>query len=525
MLRFLYISILTLLTSLQANAGAYSIFSVAGEALADTAFSDIKNTGSRYVPVKNGRSWGILDVRSGMAIDCVYEDIVPNELHPQLFAGKQNGLWGVFNASGQVLLDFEYDEIKSFDDEVAAVSSDFYWTLVSYEEGVVVEGEYENVSPITGHAAIWFEKGNRWNLFSREGVQISVESFKRVEDTGRLRMVSNGWNETGVIDSITGKRVVPLAYNKVRVVNSNLVEVGKCERPYNGFGPAPRPHEFVYGIYSISHQKEVVPCAFEIVTVKENHIYALLKGYGKRYSYYTDTGKVIDPSKLEDTAGLRELDATQSEKLNLLKETFRSVTPAGGGAFVVRNSENEYGLVNLDQHFIFPFGLFKDIIPVGGESYALRQRSNHWGIMDRSSRWVASPGKFFKEVRSLSSDDHYFPFVFFIKNDGTDVYNAAGDLVLETETEPYRVSGFSREDLVYRTHDDEKGSVVYFKFSKDGAFEQLEHASVTDLWAVPMKNEEGLYGLKRVDGEVLQPAEYKSVRLFGFGDAAYYLAE
>lgn len=81
-----------------------------------------------------------------MIVNCEYEAMKNNRIYPNLFAVKKSGNWGIINAAGETLLPIEYEEIKSFDDELAIVSIDFYWVLVNYKGEKLAESEYEDAS-------------------------------------------------------------------------------------------------------------------------------------------------------------------------------------------------------------------------------------------------------------------------------------------------------------------------------------------------------------------------------------------
>ena len=119
--------------------------------------------------------------------------------------------------------------------------------MVNYKGEKLVDGEYEDVSNFykKEKGAIWFQKDNQWNLFSRTGKKLTTQSFAyRGDEYGNIRTASNGWHKSGAIDAKTGKLVVPLQYDKITPLTDDLVEVAKCRYEFDGFGPQPRPDDY-----------------------------------------------------------------------------------------------------------------------------------------------------------------------------------------------------------------------------------------------------------------------------------------
>lgn len=495
----------------------YQFLNIDGTLLLEGEYADYKYQEGTHFPVKKDKSWGIVDMEKGLLVDCIYEDVQLSQNSSKVFAVKKDGKWGVIDAEGNMLLKAEYGEVKSFDEEVAIVDKDFYWVLVNYKGDVLVAGEYEDASMSSSKESIWFKKDNHWELFSRAGKKLSSQSFSWVDVSGNRRKVSKGWHKTGVIDAETGKIVVPLKYDQVNVINHNLVEVAKCQIAYDGFGPTPRPHDYLYGIYSIALQKEVVPCTFDEITVKNNHIKAVLKGTASRSSYYTDQGLKVSFEKLESVKGLDAIKGTKAEKEALLKATFRAAMPTLGGYYVVENQKMEKALVNLDQHFIFPFGELLDIVPINENTFVVlkKSRNRNWAIMKLPYKWLTFMEGYYKNIEVPQSTTEAYPFVIFEKHRGFTVYNTKGEKLLATNKLLDPQTYETDTEAIYRMHDPSNAKVSYLKFSKDGKMEEVDKLEQKDEVAVLFKNTEGLYGLKKADGTILRAAAHKDIKMIG----------
>lgn len=475
-MKLYWIITICLLINLSLNAQTYQFVNTKGELISKQKFSDFRYSQTTFLPVKKGDTWGILDIQKGLVIPCEYEEIQIDRAISDVFALKKDGKWGIMNTTTTILLPFEYDEIKYFDDEVAIVSIDFYWVLVNYKGEKLVDGDYENTSQLSNKEGIWFEKDNSWTLFGRDGKQLSQETFAYKDDFGKLRMVENGWHKTGAIDAQIGKIVVPLQYDKIKVVNDDLIEVAKCLIEYDGFGPFPRPSDFVYGIYSVSLQKEIVPCTFNKIEVSKEYIRAILVGYSKKSNYYNHQGKVLNPENIKPPTDLSRFEPMK-------------------------------------------------VVSMSATTHAIQRQNRDWGILNYENeevKWLSFPRGYFTEVKNLKVNDMFFPFVFFEGFSYTDIYDINGEMIHRTKYADLEKLDEISEKVTYKNYDPKKGIFTYLQLSKDGKITELSTYSKDDL-VIPFPNADGKFGLKKADGTIVLPAEHKSIERKVIGENSTFI--
>ena len=67
-------------------------------------------------------------------------DIAIEEFNANHFKARKEGLFGLIDAEGEILLDFQYDDILQWSDSMVMVKSDFRWRIVNvYDEEVFLE--------------------------------------------------------------------------------------------------------------------------------------------------------------------------------------------------------------------------------------------------------------------------------------------------------------------------------------------------------------------------------------------------
>ena len=70
------------------------------------------------------------------------------------------GRWGYCNEKGEVVIDCQYEDAKSFSSKLGAVKYAGKWGYVNQYNTMVIENVYEDVTPFYGElACFWDEQG------------------------------------------------------------------------------------------------------------------------------------------------------------------------------------------------------------------------------------------------------------------------------------------------------------------------------------------------------------------------------
>jgi len=80
-------------------------------------------------------------------------------------AVKRNGVWGFINTSGEVIIDFQFEDALSFGQHIAAVKVGEYWGYINIFGDIIFEPEFLQVGSFaSGSAPVLTERG--WQLLS-----------------------------------------------------------------------------------------------------------------------------------------------------------------------------------------------------------------------------------------------------------------------------------------------------------------------------------------------------------------------
>ena len=72
--------------------------------------------------------------------ETTYKNLFPNQA---LYATKKNGKWGFVNASGETVVNYEYDMVTELSRGFAGIYKDGKWGVINEKGEVVQEPKYE----------------------------------------------------------------------------------------------------------------------------------------------------------------------------------------------------------------------------------------------------------------------------------------------------------------------------------------------------------------------------------------------
>jgi tetratricopeptide (TPR) repeat protein len=118
--------------------------------------------GQGAVFVRNGNRVNL--IVGGEHIGDTYEDARPFG-EDYYAAVKKNGLWGFINTSGELVIDYQFEDALSFGQHLAAVKIGEFWGYISIYGNIAIEPEYLQAKNFSsGSAPVLTEAG--WRILS-----------------------------------------------------------------------------------------------------------------------------------------------------------------------------------------------------------------------------------------------------------------------------------------------------------------------------------------------------------------------
>lgn len=140
---------------------------VISEKYSDVIVNDDYGTfGQGIAFVSDGTGYYMIDKEENKIGSEAFEDAYPFlSGKNQPAAVKLNGKWGFVDTSGNIVIDYSFDEAKSFSSGFAAVMKDGKWGFINSSGNEIIPCEYEEVRPFTGkYAAVKYD--GLWDYIS-----------------------------------------------------------------------------------------------------------------------------------------------------------------------------------------------------------------------------------------------------------------------------------------------------------------------------------------------------------------------
>lgn len=174
--------------------GKYGIYSKFFEPILEAKYDNIYIGSYGSFFVQQDEKWAIFDENFEQVTDFIYYDVVPDQnkfvfsddgfamvadekgyyliredgtacfeerfsnakgyVHGRIAVSDENGAWGFINGSGEVVIDFQYEDAYSFTGKLAAVKYAGKWGFINKYNTMVIENDYSSVTPFMGDSAL-----------------------------------------------------------------------------------------------------------------------------------------------------------------------------------------------------------------------------------------------------------------------------------------------------------------------------------------------------------------------------------
>lgn len=143
------------------SGNTWGIITDGGDTVVDFAFSDVavnslKNAFSGgHAMVKDSNGWYLIDTKGNRLNDQIYAAAkAPESPNGYIAVGNSNGKWGFADLDGTLVIDYKYDDARSFSDGVAAVCVGETWTYISALGKTVIDYSLDDAQPFHSGTAL-----------------------------------------------------------------------------------------------------------------------------------------------------------------------------------------------------------------------------------------------------------------------------------------------------------------------------------------------------------------------------------
>lgn len=172
---------------------------------------------------------------------------------------------------------------------------------------------------------------------------------------------------------------------------------------------------------------------------------------------------------------------------------------------------------------------YEIIIPAFDDIYVTKSKTGRyqWGILNYENNefeWLKHFNGYYskEDIQFIKSGETTFPFILFKSYSSTEIYGRDGKLIHQTKYPTLEKIKTTPEYVVYRNYDAKKGLITHLMFVKDGSVVELGGFDDKDF-VMPFKNDAGQFGLKKLDGTIVEPAKHKSIEMKKYGGNTVFI--
>lgn len=197
-----------------AKDGKYGIYSNTFNKLSEEDYENVYLNANGSSFVKKGGKWALLDEELQPVTDYIFTDVVANSFGEAFYGGyavvsdetgyylinadgetcfdtrfadakgiesglvavaNENGQWGYCDETGELVVDYQYEDAKSFSSRLGAVKYAGKWGYINKYNTMVIENEYENAGPFLGEIAYVWDEQEYLSLLKLEHYDIYMD--------------------------------------------------------------------------------------------------------------------------------------------------------------------------------------------------------------------------------------------------------------------------------------------------------------------------------------------------------------
>lgn len=155
------------------NGESWFLIGTDGKQIGNMSFEDIKLSQTKdcaqsgLIFAKTNGRYYLYDGTLSKLSDTAFDD-ADTFIHSGEYAAVKIGdKWGFINASGEMVIDAQYEEARSFSNGLAGIKDGEFWSFISTKNEKVITGEYSDVNYFNANGYCFVKGNNYWYYIMR----------------------------------------------------------------------------------------------------------------------------------------------------------------------------------------------------------------------------------------------------------------------------------------------------------------------------------------------------------------------
>ena len=331
--------------------------------------------------VFDGEKYGLINFNGTEILSPTYDSIMPLSGVRNSFVTSKDGLYGLVDNSGNVIIDNLYTEISSltdkYEDGYVVRDQNGNYGLINYNKKQVLECKYSEIKHVSGN-----------NLYVvRENGNLEL-----INENGEV-LIGSGFED---IINIASNNVIFLRDNKYGVMSSDgtvLIEPTYDELTYAFDGNYVAKKEDSYGIINTSNETKVEFSYSYITYMSDESIIEADKADGSTDLMDTSfnvkvTGIVSEINTNKGYVKVRVNNENKYYNFRLEERTAQDIFTTN--TLFLSRQNGKYGYVNKEGIVVVDY-IYDDATEQNDYGYVAVKQNGVWGALDQNGNVIVSP--------------------------------------------------------------------------------------------------------------------------------------
>ena len=351
------------------------------EALQNIDSSNMITYDTTALKVFNGEKYGLINFNGTEILSPTYDSIMPLSGVRNSFVTSKDGLYGLVDNSGNVIIDNLYTEISSltdkYEDGYVVRDQNGNYGLINYNKKQVLECKYSEIKHVSGN-----------NLYAvRENGNLEL-----INEKGEV-LIGSGFED---IINIASNNVIFLRDNKYGVMSSDgtvLIEPTYDELTYAFDGNYVAKKEDIYGIINTSNETKVEFSYSYITYMSDESIIEADKADGSTDLMDTSfnvkvTGIVSEINTNKGYVKVRVNNENKYYNFRLEERTAQDIFTTN--TLFLSRQNGKYGYVNKEGIVVVDY-IYDDATEQNDYGYVAVKQNGVWGALDQNGNVIVTP--------------------------------------------------------------------------------------------------------------------------------------
>ena len=347
------------------------------------ALVNTKENGEQYYEQsvliqKNDNKYGLIAIDGKELLKPQYDNISAIENVKDYYLVEKDGLKGVSDNKGNIILSISYTDIKVLNNKT---TDGFIVKNAEEKYGIVKDNldfipcKYDNIQNISGYDKYVVKEDGSWKIINQAGDTIVNTAFTSVKEINETNTIIENNNKVGVVDN-NGKTIIPTEFKDISYAFDNYYIAKKADK--YGVIDQDKNNKIEYKYKKISYNKQLNGFICENTNYNSDIINS---NFEKSL-----TGIITD---IQDEY-LRIRENGEYKYYNYKLEEISNQIALKNNTIFLSKENNKYGFIDKNGVVVANYE-YDDAFEQNEFGYSAIKKDGLWGALDKTGNIVVEP--------------------------------------------------------------------------------------------------------------------------------------